>query len=292
MDSKFGVIMVGKVNGETVIVAPFTEGRFSEEERAFSVPKGDPKSDDRKVNANSEFKEETGIDIDLLERNPNHPFRRGNDGNDIFSGARIVQRIEIAPQQYPANSGKETELNLDVVLVDNIAGLLPHLKGRQGEFILAREQAKKQGLPTFEELLATMRQHGLPDTVTTEAEFDTHIENRDNKKALQGGFNAIRADLEEKGLVGDIEGVKFDNKINPLRYFQEGAVIIPVDQYEAEVRNFGNGSTDRKAQGYKASMVGNGDMPGQLDAVLTAISQVQGVMDSVSLEGGGRPFNG
>lgn len=276
MADKYGVIMMGKMGNETVVVAPYTEGRFSDGERAYSLPKGDPKEGaTRKASADSEFREETGIDIELLERS-----------DAKYGAASIIGREELAPVVYPSNKGEPTTLHLDVVVVENIGDLMPHLKGNGAVFQPATALAAASGLPSFEENLTILHQHGLPEHIRTQEELDTLTRDKTFKKQYQPAFSALRKKLEQAGIINDEAGIKIDDKIRPGHYFQEGAVIIPVSEYADAVKSFGTGrESDELVQGYRTSMLGKKDMQGQIEGVIAAETAAEAILAKAAAAG-------
>lgn len=270
MDNKYGVLVLGWHEDQLMCIAPYTEGRFTDNALALTVAKGDPIAGlDVHASADAELYQETGINL-----------------NDPNVEPLILQRFNHTPDSgviYPANSGKPTQLYLDLVIVKDISLLTSKLKGQQSSYIeSARQQAAQvEDLPTFQEILTSLKKDphitGL-DTITTEEEFDNYLSNKQNagsRKIIQTKLTAIREDLEEHGLISDLQGIKFDNKINLGRYFQEGALLMPYDKYLEKIQDFGKKPpANAREAGYIKSMLGNSDREdGQLHAVMNLVSQ-------------------
>jgi hypothetical protein len=233
--AKYGAIVVGRFNGLIVIIAPYVEGRYAEEGRAYTVAKGGSKHRNRTLDANAEFGEETGIDLLKL-------------GNSEYGTARIVARIAHAPVEYASNSGP-VSLGLDVIVVENIGDLVPHLKKTPPE--IARARAVQQGLPTVEFFLPRINEAAGTDFSSAD-EFDAWVLDRNNQDSIQTLLGEIRAEVEAQYHLNDHEGLKWDDKIFLGHYWQEGAVIIPLEEYLAAIAAFPN--TNSRTAAYHASM--------------------------------------
>ena len=259
--------MLGKVDDEIVMVAPFTEGRFTEGKYCFVLPKGDPKDPDkpnRKSDADAEFMEETGIDMSILEKRP--PLREGG----LYGEAKIIERLDnLPPLLYNATEGVPTHTNYDVVIVKNIADLAPYLKGsfKAGKLereVTAEGLARDGGLPALEDHIAFMRASDeyFPDDIDTPEALLAFVSDEQNAQTIKPALRALRADLEERGCVGDTLPLKFDDKINRGCYFQECAALMTVNEVEEHVREIAKDPIAIK-RGYADTMLGNEEMTGQ-----------------------------
>ncbi len=299
-DKKYGVVMLGVVNGQAMIIAPWVQGRYSSKpDVAFNLGKGDADKSDtgtideiRKTAAVREFGEETGIWI-----KPDDTLR-GKDDKKI-EGVEILRKVKIDPQQYPSNSGNPTDIYLDVVVVSNIEKLGKHLKGSRlnSKFQVtetAEQKAVREELPSFEELITRMHDLGLPDTIKTEAQFDTYVNNtrsgeRSEWTKLLRIFRNLRDELVKQypDKLGDgKQELKIDKSFNPPRYIQEGAECLPIDVYFDMIKNFGGLKPDAMAQAYRNSMLGRDGIPGQLAAVETAFAhdEVQKLLKQLGMK--------
>lgn len=73
MERKYGILSLGKQNidgkNHIVVVAPYTKGRSIDDKNSYTIAKGDQKPDEAGNKATKrEFSEETGIDIDKLQK--------------------------------------------------------------------------------------------------------------------------------------------------------------------------------------------------------------------------------
>jgi hypothetical protein len=274
MNEKYGMLMLGREEGRAYLVAPYTEGRHHADEKAFTVAKGDAQSADR--TANAEFREETGIDAGLLALPPGHPVRKG-----AYGRAEILARLsDLPPFTFADDRDRPAALHLDIIIVRHISDLAPFLKGAQEADAPVERLAAGQGLPPFARLISRLHDEGFPLRVETEAQFRTYMEEPRHRERWQEALSRLRQELEDAGFISDEEGLKFDDKVNPLHYFREGAELLTLEDYTQRVTEAAQATQDRPEEKYRVSMLGTRRYGGMLDAVLMVAQDAKALLDA------------
>jgi hypothetical protein len=275
---KFGAIMMGySSKGELLCVAPWTEGKGPSGELSFNLAKGNPQEGlSPEENMEAEFQEETSIYL--------HPLR---------ASGGIIHEERLEPVIYEGQSGELTALESKLVVVNNIMALQGHKLIPQNSLKTAQQlAAEDKQLPELSDMLhclytgelrgqdrclianqvgkQTIKQY-IKKPIHTEQEWNTLLNMPEIKAALIDDMHAIRRCLEEQGKLSDKKGVKLDHKgSRPLRYFQEGASILPVEEYIDAIKTHAN-KPGREV--YKKVMLGDKVGEGQLQAVEQAVEQ-------------------
>mgnify|MGYP002780981181 CR=1 FL=1 len=296
--SKYGIVMVGKHQGELVVVAPWNEGRFVDGEKAYTLAKGARDvGETRTLAANREFGEETGIDMTKL---PGAGQEKSFTSDRPYGRAKIVAREEMPEQTLHMIAGAtavtDVRMGLDIVVVEHIADLVPHLKHAGQAFIPAQERAQLQGLPNFAEMLEWMQERGFPKNVRNREEFDDFIMVEAQRAAFKPLFRAYREHLTRTGKVGDHAAamLKLDDKVNPLAYMQEGTDLLPARDYlgkmQAMLERFDEHNPSFLHQGrlrtYWRNRGGPAQPHSQLYCLSQALDRAEALTAPMNLEGG------
>lgn len=267
------------------VLAPFTEGSFSDGHKAYGIIKGDVEEGSRDLfdAAARAFKKEIGIDLYYLLSNKYEGVKLISCDYDNPFHKATVQSYARTPQ----------ELHLFAVKVDTVKPLADHIRRRplfkrygntdEHRFIPRKAQAntlaKELKLPSPDELLQVMWTGIVPksmDKHNMRAEdvellpkpilstvydfiFTTMLAKRPGEPlskiseldqlwqtfagkrilgALGDQFVTLQKYLNEKDIVAPEIGVQLGVKNRPLRYFQQSADILTLDQYLDRMHDF------------------------------------------------------
>ncbi len=264
---------------QIMVVAPWSEGRFSDGDKAYGIGKGDVDRLDRGdafKAATREFEEEVGLNLTRLLTN-NYP------------GVRMLECDFEAPlisTLVQSNGRNPQQLHLFAVKVDNIHGLAPYIQRRDlqkqhkvtdddqsiPKEIWANTLAEKFKYPSTQRLIEIARNGIVPlqmdeysqfpqdvelfqypllstiydalfayyrptakkDVIDTPEELDMLWQDFSGKKILgelKVQMDQIKRHLLKEGIITRKDGINLDTKNRPLRYFQESADILPLDEY-------------------------------------------------------------
>lgn len=281
---KAGLIIYGVEKDENgkdqiMVIAPWTEGRFSDGDKAYGIGKGDIEPLDRGdafKAAVREFEEEVGLNLTRL-MTENYPGVRMQECD--FEKPLISSLVQ-------SNARNPQQLHLFAVKVDNIRGLADHIQRRDlqkqhkstdndltiPKKIWANTLAEKFKYPSTQTLIEIARTGIVPleldansqfprdvqlfeypvlstiydalfgyyrptatkDVIDTPEELDTLWDAFSGKNILgelKVQMDQIKKHLLREGIITHKDGINLDTKNRPLRYFQESADILPLDEY-------------------------------------------------------------
>lgn len=149
-------------NGEWYVLAPYSLGRYGENVKGYNIAKGtvekkykeDP--DRHWKTACDELREETGIDLNALQR-------------DEYEGVTLVEPTQFPPEPFThsvqsSHQSQPTSLTMFVIEVKGLEKLKPHFK--QKKQLSEAEQARLDQLPAFKDRLAILQTGIVPASIT------------------------------------------------------------------------------------------------------------------------------
>lgn len=290
---KAGLFLHGFATGDfekrhRLVIAPYSEGRFGQDDKFYVLPKGSIDGGEHAVVAAlREAAEETGIDLrPFLGPENIARLERGevltNLTHPDFPGV-VLRKFDPHPvnHTYYWSGYRANDLQLFGVEIAGIERLQPHCKnqengngiGRVGKRVSDRTR-DRQSYPGFREMIGWMEQgampraawnaqrehlpqlpavHGqpfgewfrglerrmkLPEHPTTSQwqRFSARVQraNGEDEKHFRDALKTIKQQLVEVGVLqGDLGEIKLDEKDSPFAYYQEGADLLPFDQYLA-----------------------------------------------------------
>ncbi len=265
--NKAGVFLYGWVkhgNGRARLqmVAPYTEGRFGNDDKYYSLSKGSiDEGETALAAARRETHEETGIDIKALLGDK--AYQRLSAGESLtnlevagYPGVRVLHANAIPTEHtYVSGYGAHHKVAYYAIEVEGIEHLRDHLKRFRSHDVdtgpkvrkTVMEHIKIQDLPNFDKRLAMLRSplwttnepvlHALEaefnqgKPINTPEEWFKFCDTIPGKKhkALQADMERLKQYLKENGVIGDTgRKLKLDTKDRPLFFYQEGADILPI----------------------------------------------------------------
>ena len=185
--TKAGIVLSGDINGVKHVVAPYTEGRFGDNQKYYVLAKGaiDP-GEDVLDGALREASEETGIDMQrLLGADNIAALKRGEAVEHVESGYEGVRIKRFAPQALELNYlGREDNKNramiftLEVEGLEHLQGALKNQRNLSSRFGRAQgvthpvrtDVARNSEFPSYAERIDWIRQMRIPGEYTRNGE--------------------------------------------------------------------------------------------------------------------------